>query len=144
LDRLREPRQACEPAYCEGSVRIGTNVETGQSIVEDAKRENFQPNLFASRDAAIQRILEMQRSAKERLRVVRRSIDDRCCSEVAGPALPTFEAPPIADIVDGRQRYETDESAITAARRSSNQDQPAHRGAGSSINPVYDHLLADR
>jgi hypothetical protein len=51
-------------AYSEGSVRFDTSVETGQSIVEDSKRENFQPNLFASRDAAIQRILEMQRSAR--------------------------------------------------------------------------------
>ncbi len=50
-------------AYSDGSVRFDTSRETEKSILEDSKREDFQPNLFSSRDAAVKRILEMQRDA---------------------------------------------------------------------------------
>jgi len=33
------------------------------SILEDAKREDFEPNLFSNRDDAIKRIVAMQRAA---------------------------------------------------------------------------------
>ncbi len=49
-------------AYSEGSVRFDTSRATEQSILEDAKREDFQPNLFSNRDDAIKRIIEMQQS----------------------------------------------------------------------------------
>jgi len=49
--------------YSEGSVRFDTSRETEQSIIEDSKREEFEPNLFSNRDAAVKRILEMQNAA---------------------------------------------------------------------------------
>jgi hypothetical protein len=47
-------------AYSNGSVRFDTSRQTEASILEDAKREDFEPNLFSNRDDAIKRILEMQ------------------------------------------------------------------------------------
>jgi len=49
-------------AYSNGSVRFDTSRETEASILEDAKREDFEPNLFSNRDDAIKRIVEMQRA----------------------------------------------------------------------------------
>lgn len=48
-------------AYSNGSVRFDTSRETEASILQDAKREDFEPNLFSNRDDAIKRILDMQR-----------------------------------------------------------------------------------
>lgn len=50
-------------AYSNGSVRFDTSRETEASILEDAKREDFEPNLFSNRDDAIKRIVAMQRAA---------------------------------------------------------------------------------
>jgi hypothetical protein len=49
-------------AYSNGSVRFDTSRDTQASILEDAKREDFEPNLFSNRDDAIKRIVEMQRA----------------------------------------------------------------------------------
>jgi hypothetical protein len=50
-------------AYSNGSVRFDTSRDTEASILEDAKREDFEPNLFSNRDDAIKRIVAMQRAA---------------------------------------------------------------------------------
>lgn len=49
-------------AWSEGSVRFDTSQATRQSILEDARREDFEPNLFSSRDDAVRRILAMQQA----------------------------------------------------------------------------------
>jgi hypothetical protein len=49
-------------SYSEGSVRFDASHETEQSIIADAKREDFAANVFANRDDAVKRILEMQKA----------------------------------------------------------------------------------
>jgi hypothetical protein len=45
-----------------GTVRFDTGPETARAIVEDSRRENFDPSLFASRESALERIGEMRRA----------------------------------------------------------------------------------
>ncbi|HUS97157.1 MAG TPA: hypothetical protein VMX97_10490, partial [Hyphomicrobiaceae bacterium] len=47
-------------AYSLGSVRFDANQTTSQSILEDSKKENFDPNLLPSREAAIQKIVDLR------------------------------------------------------------------------------------
>ncbi len=48
-----------------GSVRYAVREELGQSIESSAKRENFDPNLFVSREDALAEIEKMKSASKE-------------------------------------------------------------------------------
>jgi hypothetical protein len=52
-------------AHSRGSVRFATRPELGETIEENAKRENFDPNLFESRDAALAKIEQMRVAARD-------------------------------------------------------------------------------
>lgn len=48
-----------------GSVRYAVREEVGQTIESSARRENFDPNLFSSREEAIAEIERMQSAAAD-------------------------------------------------------------------------------
>ena len=47
-----------------GSVRYAVSDETGKSILRQSEKEDFDPNLFSSRQAAVDHITEMRQQAK--------------------------------------------------------------------------------
>ncbi len=50
-------------AYSLGSVRYAARAETEETILDKSKKENFDPNLFPSREAALAKIEEMRKTA---------------------------------------------------------------------------------
>ncbi len=50
-------------AYSLGSVRYAARTETEETILDKSKKEKFDPNLFPSREAALEKIEEMRKAA---------------------------------------------------------------------------------
>ena len=47
-----------------GTVRFNARADTADTIEEKARKEDFDPNLFRTRSAALARIMELQRDGK--------------------------------------------------------------------------------